>query len=215
MGLMERDYMKGTGRDRPYSPPPESSIAGWLGKLVIFACVIYLGFKLAYWVEHRAKPAPANAVVTATPAAKTTAQPTTAAPTLPHTPPYPPMRSIPAEPGMVTKCVINGKTSYGDSSCAAGAVTSKVAIKANHNLMAAATVPPVAQTTTPDPVSTAIEQANPGPDYAAIKAECAWLDARIKYLDDLARQPQSGQMQDWLRDERKKARDRQFRIRCQ
>ena len=215
MGLMDRDYMKDTGRNRPYSPPPESSIAGWLGKLVIFACVIYLGFKLAYWLDHRAKPAPAQAVVTVTPAATITAQPTTAAPTLPQTPPYPPMRSIPAEPGMVTKCVINGKTSYGDSSCAAGAVTSKVAIKANHNLIAAVTVPPATQVITPHPESTATAQANSGPDYAAIKAECAWLDAHIKHLDDLARQPQSGQMQDWIREERKKARDRQFRIRCQ
>ena len=215
MGLIDRDYMKGTGRDRPYSPPPESPITGWVGKLVIFASVIYLGFKLAYWLDHRVKPAPASAVLAATPAAKTTAQPTTVAPTPTQTPPYSPIPSIPAVPGIVTKCVVNGKTSYGDDTCTAGAVTSKVVIKANQNLMAAVTVPPVAQATTPDPASTAIAQANPGPDYAGIKAECAWLEARIKYLDDLARQPQSGQVQDWIRDERKKARDRQFRVRCQ
>lgn len=215
MGLMDRDYMKDTGRNRTFRPPPERAITRWIGKLVIFVCLVYLGFKLAHWLDHRAKPLPAKALITATPAAETAPQPPTAAPTIPQTPPYPPMRNIPAVPGTVTKCVINGKTSYGDDTCAAGAVTSKVVIKANQNLLAADTVPPVTQVTTQAPASTEITQANPGPDYAAMKAECAWLESRIQYLDDLARQPQSARMQDWIRDERKTARDRQFRIRCQ
>lgn len=46
------------------------------------------------------------------------------------------------------------------------------------------------------------------------QAECRALDARVNYLDSLARQPQSAAMQDWNRGERKKARDRQFAIRC-
>lgn len=50
---------------------------------------------------------------------------------------------------------------------------------------------------------------------AQTAGECKALDARIKELDSLARQPQSGQMQDWIATERKAARDRQFRIRCQ
>lgn len=45
-------------------------------------------------------------------------------------------------------------------------------------------------------------------------AECRRLDARVNYLDSMARQPQSGAMQDWLRGERKLARDRQFSLRC-
>lgn len=45
-------------------------------------------------------------------------------------------------------------------------------------------------------------------------AECRSLDARVNHLDSLARQPQSGAMQDWIRGERKKARDRQFGLRC-
>ena len=44
--------------------------------------------------------------------------------------------------------------------------------------------------------------------------ECTLLDSRITHLDSLARQPQSGAMQDWITAERRKARDRQFRIRC-
>lgn len=46
------------------------------------------------------------------------------------------------------------------------------------------------------------------------QAECRSLDAHVNHLDSLARQPQSGAMQDWIRGERKKARDRQFGLRC-
>lgn len=45
-------------------------------------------------------------------------------------------------------------------------------------------------------------------------AECKALDAQITNYDSMARQPQSGQMQDWITAEKKKARDQQFRIRC-
>lgn len=46
------------------------------------------------------------------------------------------------------------------------------------------------------------------------QAEGRSLDARVNHLDSLARQPQTGAMQDWIRGERKKARDRQFALRC-
>ena len=45
-------------------------------------------------------------------------------------------------------------------------------------------------------------------------AECKALDAQITQFDAMARQPQSGQMQDWITGEKKKARDRQFGIKC-
>lgn len=44
--------------------------------------------------------------------------------------------------------------------------------------------------------------------------ECKALDAHITQLDAMARQPQSGERQDWIRSEKQKARDRQFRLRC-
>lgn len=212
MGLMDRDYMKDTGRDRPFSPPPESSFMGWLGKLLVFACLLYLGFKLAYWLDHRANPAPGRAPVTAAPAVEPKAQPT-ARPSLAQTPNQAGPDGAPAEQSIVTKCVVNGKTSYGDGTCATGAITSKVVTRANQNLMAAVTVPPVDQAAAP--LSPGIAQAHPGPDYAAVKAECMWLETHIKYLDDLARQPNTAQTQDRIREERKTARDRQFTILCQ
>lgn len=45
-------------------------------------------------------------------------------------------------------------------------------------------------------------------------AECKALDAQITQFDAMARQPQSAQMQDWITGEKRKARDRQFNIRC-
>jgi hypothetical protein len=46
------------------------------------------------------------------------------------------------------------------------------------------------------------------------QSECKALDASIQQYDAMARQPQSGQMQDWISAQRKKARDRQFQIKC-
>lgn len=44
--------------------------------------------------------------------------------------------------------------------------------------------------------------------------ECKALDAQITNYDAMARQPQSGQMQDWITAQKKKSRDRQFSIKC-
>jgi hypothetical protein len=46
------------------------------------------------------------------------------------------------------------------------------------------------------------------------QSECSALDRDIAKYDALARQPQSGQTQDWISAQRKKARDRQFEIKC-
>ncbi len=46
------------------------------------------------------------------------------------------------------------------------------------------------------------------------KSECQSLDKQVEHLDAMARQPQSGQMQDWIRAQRQKARERQFSLRC-
>ena len=188
MGLMDRDYMKGTGHKRAFSPSPKTTFIGWLGKLLILVSVIYLGFKLAHWLDYRAKPTPNTPAVTATPMVETDKQQPGPRPGPAQIPSYSPQQSAPSQPGIVTKCVTEGKTSYGDGNCAPGATASQLVTKANQNLMDAVTVPPTAQATAP--ASPSVAQTNPGPDYAAIKAECTWLEARIKYLDDLARQPQ-------------------------
>lgn len=64
--------------------------------------------------------------------------------------------------------------------------------------------------TTTTTTNTVINQAS-GNDR---QAECKALDAQVQQYDAMARQPQSGQMQDWISAQRKKARDRQFQIKC-
>jgi hypothetical protein len=70
------------------------------------------------------------------------------------------------------------------------------------------------QLTAPAPAAysaRAVPQNTNGPDKAT---ECKALDAQITQLDAMARRPQTGQMQDWITAEKRKARDRQFRLRC-
>ncbi|WP_155293162.1 hypothetical protein [Comamonas testosteroni] len=45
-------------------------------------------------------------------------------------------------------------------------------------------------------------------------AECQALDERVNWLDNLGRIGGGGYTMDWIREERRKARDRQFRIGC-
>jgi hypothetical protein len=61
------------------------------------------------------------------------------------------------------------------------------------------------------PAQPAMVQQPTGPSK---QAECAALEATINNLDSQARQPHSGGMQDWIRQQRQQARDRQFRLRC-
>jgi hypothetical protein len=60
-------------------------------------------------------------------------------------------------------------------------------------------------------VSNTVTTNSPAPSRGV---ECKTLDAQITQFDGMARQPQSGQMQDWITGEKRKARDRQFQIRC-
>ena len=52
------------------------------------------------------------------------------------------------------------------------------------------------------------------PSQPSKQAECANLAATVANLDSQARQPQSSQRQDWIKDQRQRARDRQFRLQC-
>jgi hypothetical protein len=44
--------------------------------------------------------------------------------------------------------------------------------------------------------------------------ECQALSAHVTSLEAMSRQPQNGQRQDWITAEKRKARDRQFQLRC-
>ena len=214
MGSMDRDYMRASERKKTFTPRPTSPVVGWLIKISLFTVILYLGFKFAHQLDAQKRP-PAKPV-------KEAMVPITIAPAVPAPIPkpaqqtiiYPQVQGIPAQTNVVTKCIVQGKVTYSDVGCPSGAVTKNIATTNNQNLMVAVTAPVSAQVTGPSQALPISAQVNPGPDYAATKAECTALDLQIKSLDSMARQPQSGQTQDWIRGERAKARDRQFRLRC-
>lgn len=216
MGLMDRDYMNDRQRERPFSPPTDQSSVSTIGIAIIFIAVLFGLYKAADWKLNQrandlaAKKAAAEATETNR---STNIRPQVDQPL----PPLPSYQNTPdAQPGSrtVTKCVVNGKTSYSDGNCATDAIASQVVTKANHNLMDAVRIPKITQAAEPVPQPSVAVQGTQGSDYTAMKAECEALDEHIKYLDAVARQPQGPQMQDWIREERKKARDRQARIPC-
>lgn len=202
---MDHDFLNGDGRERPFTPPPEQPILRWLGVLHTLLALVYACYRVIEWMSHRPPPAPTKQAPNGSSNAPRQApapSPQTNAPS----PPEPETRTV-------TKCVINGKTSYGDGSCAGG-VKTQVTTKANLNLMAA--VRPQAPAKTEEPVRQTITVTRDEPTNSAlgVQTRCEALEAKIASLDAMGRQPQTLQTYDWIRDERKKARDEQFRIPC-
>lgn len=200
---MDHDFLKGDDRERPFTPPSELPILRWLGVLLILLALVYAGYRLIEWRGYRS-PAAATKPASVAPSQTTEQAPRQAS------------SSTTPEAGtrVVTKCLANGKTTYNDGDCAVGAKTSHVVTKETLNLMDAVRIPATPSVEELSAQSIVITQGKPAPDYAAMKAECAAWDERVKYLDALARQPLDGQTQDWIRSERKNARDRQSRIPC-
>lgn len=116
---------------------------------------------------------------------------------------------------MVIKCVINGTTSYGDAACAQGARATQVITQTNHNLLAGLTPAQLAAANQIKATPLTVPHLNDTPRATLSNAdECKLIDAEILRLDATARQPQSGQTQDWISQQRKGLRDQQFRMRC-
>lgn len=213
MGLMDRDYMHDKSRrSRPFSPPPERFKWGTLGIVLFFVALLFFLYKAADWkLSHRPAPQP----VAESP--HQAAQPSSPAPRpdLPMQPAYPSPSNAAAGISQVTKCVTNGRTSYGDAACPQGSASSQVTTRANHNLMAAVQPTAVSAAEATATTQRIVEvQADFTSDAAGQKTECARLDSQIKHWDSMARQPQGAQTQDGISEQRKQARDRQFRIRC-
>lgn len=67
---------------------------------------------------------------------------------------------------------------------------------------------PAANTTRSTVVTNQVSQ------QPSTSGECTVLKNRVAELDAMARQPQTGQTQDWISGEKAKARARQFQLRC-
>lgn len=217
MGLIDRDYMHDRRRQRPFSPPPKRFNFGTLGMALVFVAALFFLYKVADWKLNHRSAQPVNQPHSASPVqAAALPRPASFQPWLPTQPAPKALPNAAAGIAKLTKCVANGGgTTYGDAACPRESASSQLTMRANHNLMAA--VRPEASRPTEVPAGQAIVVAQtPSVDHAAAKkAECRALDMQIARWDAMARQPQSAQAQDWISDQRKQARDRQFRMRCQ
>lgn len=206
--------MHDSPRERPFSPPPAPATS-LLVKVLVFLLALFTLYQGADWVLKQRTTIKTPPVETS-PAAQAPYSPQTPA-TKPFSAPQPSPDVDSASAPLIVKCVVNGKTSYGDGPCAQGAVSSQLKTRRDHNLMAAVRPPPIRpyapEEAAPTPVTAT--PSRPMVDVAAArKSECQQLDATIKQLDAESRQPQSAQRQDWIRSQRQNARDRQFRLSC-
>jgi hypothetical protein len=225
MGLMDRDYMHERRTRQVFTTVPDKSAANTLFMVLVFVAALFLLYKLADWHLNKrssgftTQSAPATQAIPSAPHESNARQETSrlqaAQEPSPEPHRYPEAPETTTGNRVITKCTVNGKTSYGDGPCTGAATSAQVAIRADHNIMQPVRVPARTEPETAfSPAPMVIAQPTEPSNYAAKKIECESLDAHIRYLDSLSRQPQNGQMMDWIRDERKKARDQQFRIPC-
>jgi hypothetical protein len=215
MGLIDRDDMIEKSRQRAFIPPPERQGVGILKIALLLVLVSYALFHLTQWALDQRAPAPRHWALKPQPASELKG----AAPQAPASPALAAQQKA-QEPRngtrTIMKCVVKGKISYNDYGCPTGAVAAPVIPKPNQNLVAAARLvrqsPAIQAPEKPGSSSSVVAQAGSVP--AARAAECRSIDAQVANLDAMARQPQSGQMQDWIRAERKRLRDLQFQSPC-
>ena len=217
MGLIDRDYMHDRRRQRPFSPPPERFHFGTLGMALVFCAALFFLYKVADWQLNHRSAQPVHQPRPASPS-QSAAQPKPAPPQ-PLLPTQPAPQALPdATAGIarVTKCVMNGGgTTYGDAACPRGSASSQLTVRANHNLIAAVRREELRPAEATAEQAIVVAQTRSVDDAPTKTAECRSLDTQIERWDAMARQPQSPQMQDWISDQRKQARDRQFRMHCQ
>jgi hypothetical protein len=243
VSLDERDYMRERNRrsfdrERPFAPPkPQNSTLMMISWWLLIAFSLYKGY--GWWHEKQQRErslrqsAAAQARIsetrehetkhrsTTSPPQVATATPPRAGPT-----PYRPPSQAAEEPapapaattgGTIYLCkAYNGGTFWAQAHCNQhkALIDSIVSVPVG--------LPFQQQVAIAEQKRQAVQQnlhvAPPqlaGPDPALVKkGECQLLDKRIEELDAMARQPQSGSTQDWIRSDRQKARDRQFALRC-
>jgi hypothetical protein len=113
----------------------------------------------------------------------------------------------------------SGKATYSDGPCPAGSVASTVRLRRDLNLADGMSVEAREASNRSNAVLAAQQQASQrlvaqGAGSTMAEGQCSGLDAHIKWLDTMARQPQAISTQDRLRNERQQTRHQQFRLGC-
>lgn len=228
LGLDDRDYMRDRQRDangrssRPFTRNPEASAAGTLWIVLAWVVIFFALFKaFSWWQVHKPVPVrpPDNerrrvSLPEPVPLSLPESAPSAEQPSPVY--PYQPDQAR-VESRSVTKCVGRTGTSYADGPCPNGATSTTVTTYTGLNLSDG--LPTVSRTPQPVPVErVTVNVPVIAPPVAVsisnVQAECAGLTSELHQLDARARQPQSGQSQDWIRDKQRALRARKFELRC-
>ncbi|WP_422084266.1 hypothetical protein [Variovorax sp.] len=201
-----------TAWEQGLRPKPERHWALWLALAVVAVYLFYMG---AEWLLAQQR------------APKQSAGPMAAPPSI--APPAQEVRRAPSppvdSPGAsgpdsfeVTKCLTpSGKAAYSDGPCPEGSRATTVRLRRDVNI-ADGMSPEAREASIRDNAAVAAKQhqyeRQVAQNVANEMAECSGLAEHINWIDAIARQPQGAYSQDWLRDERKRTRDRQFRLGC-
>lgn len=227
-------------RHAPFTPPKETSLLLVVG---VWLAIAALAFQtISWWQESKRRERSEQASSIQPPRlAQTASRPAASPPSSPETsgPLWPPREQIHPQPvqerpaamvpverpsagngnGTLYHCkAADGRTFWTQAACSQHhAVLDRMTtvptnLSFDQQVEIAEQRRQALMVPSPPPAASIVAQTSPVPH--ADQAECKLLDARIQELDALARQPQSAATQDWIRSERKKARDRQFALRC-
>ena len=239
MGLQDRDYMRERRRgdldrllkdaDRPFSPP--SAGRSFIVPLIAWVCIGFVLFKaFGWWEQHRkTRRVPMDRPVVEeqleqrqipppAPSAQTEALQRSPARRIPSAPPpEPEAAEAPRTGGTIYLCRdYGGGTFWASDHCnqhqalivrimsvpAGMPFQQQVQLAQQHRAELDASARPSVQ---------AVAAPSPATNN---QLACRALDEEVNRLDAWARQPQSAQMQDWIRSKRQNARDEQFRLHC-
>lgn len=201
-----------TAWEQGLRPKPDRRWALWLALAVLAVYLFYMG---AEWLlaQQRAPKQSTGPMA---------AQPRIAPPPQQARPaPSPPVAS-PGATGPdtfeVTKCLTpSGKAAYSDGPCPEGSRATTVRLRRDVNI-ADGMSPQAREASIRDNAAVAAQQhryeRQVAQNVANEMGECSGLAEHINWIDAIGRQPQGAYSQDWLRDERKRTRDRQFRLGC-
>jgi hypothetical protein len=222
MGLYERDYMRAPRDERPTWPPRRPQLLPLTWILCILAM---LGIARHAYVNldslqrltgmaPMAQPRPAPMEPTPVPERN----PFPDDPTWRTGPRAPVERAAVPESRLQTvfKCVRNGVVSYSGSADCTGGKESSMTIDPGPEPAPVARRPapaPFTTTRVERPGSVTVTTTNV-PHADTRRIECDALDQEIIAIDNAAKQPQGPQTQDMLREQRQRARSRQFSLHC-
>ncbi|AVQ82890.1 MULTISPECIES: hypothetical protein [unclassified Variovorax] len=194
-------------------PKPDRHWALWLALAVLAVYLFYMG---AEWLlaQQRAQKQSAGPTMAVPPGIAPPPQDARPAPS----PPVASPGATGPDTFEVTKCLTpSGKAAYSDGPCPEGSRATTVRLRRDVNI-ADGMSPQAREASIRDNAAVAAQQLQyerqVAQNVANEMGECSGLAEHINWIDAIGRQPQGAYSQDWLRDERKRTRDRQFRLGC-